>query len=266
MSFKCPTSHSGLTWWADLWKYSSYPALHFIWVLPEHFQLDDNSNPPLFYVPGLSRKVQECQMSLLCLFPKQIPWDILYLPAKEVFQGQRAVWIPGALRSCKPLKEPCIPMFFSFPTTQFWPWTDFSHCLWRSKAWDNKMKEPLLSGLSPRLRKAFPPVGWSDAVALLTILSCPHLFCPQGRQGADAHSCLGCPQPALKNTALATHSELSPAWNAKKLEVGRVSGHAWAPSTAEQTLLPPSQLCPGQRKPWHHPQSSIVKRSSLKPP
>lgn len=88
---------------------------------------------------------------------------LIYQPNK-FFRVKEQSGSLGTLRSCKPVKEPCIAMFFSFPLTLFWPWAGSSHFLGRGKGWDSEGKEPLPSGLSPRLRKSFSPLRWSDAV------------------------------------------------------------------------------------------------------
>lgn len=117
---------------------------------------------------------------------------------------------------------------------------------------------PSLRALPP----LFPPLHWEEVMLWHTWPSWAGLRAPipsplpSGQTRSRCTPLLGLPQHSLKSTAMATHNELSPAWSAKKLEVGRASGHAWAPGTAEQTLLPPSQLCPGQRKPWHYSQLS----------
>lgn len=143
---------------------------------------------------------------------KQVKIFFIYQPKKffRVSSIQRAVWIPGTLKLWKPAKGQCIGMFFSFPLTLFQPWADFSRwrACWRTRVGAVEGRtlfpqgSPLGSGrFSPYRDKVMLWHSWPSWPARRAPT------CSQSRKAADVHPSTGCPQ----NTAMATHSKLSPA-------------------------------------------------------
>lgn len=128
-----------------------------------------------------------CQMSFLCLFSKQTGQDILHLPAKEVFQGQlnsKSSMDPWYTEIVKTSKGTMHWHVFQLPTNTVSALSRFQPLkgLLKDEGWGGGGKDPLPTGLSPRLRKVFSLSGQGDAVAQLTVLTCPlcpHLFAEQ---------------------------------------------------------------------------------------